>query len=79
MTFTLDSFEPHLLRCDRCGHALTVPLDPWDDPESLRMMTVEEAAAYWPELTQELHSHTMTCPGAWFGTQEEREALAAPR
>jgi hypothetical protein len=77
-TFTLDSFEPHRLRCDRCGHGLAVPLDPWDDPESLRMLTEEEAAAYWPDLAIDLHSHAMTCPGAWFGwAQEQWEEMAA--
>jgi hypothetical protein len=31
------------------------------------MLTEEEAAAYWPDLSLDLHRHTMTCPGAWFG------------
>ena len=78
--YSLDTFTPTLLRCDRCGHALPVALDPWDDPESLRMLTEDEAAAYWPELTTDLRLHGMVCPGAWFGVpQEEWEAIAAPR
>jgi hypothetical protein len=60
--YSLDTFTPTLLRCVRCGHALTVVLDPWDDPESLRMLTEDEAAAYWPDLVADLRRHGMTCP-----------------
>ena len=43
--YSLDSLHPDRLRCDRCGHALPVALDVWDDPESLRLLTEDEAAA----------------------------------
>jgi hypothetical protein len=45
---SLDSLHPDRLRCDRCGWETPVTLDPWDDPESLRLLTEDEAAAYWP-------------------------------
>jgi hypothetical protein len=35
----VDSLQPHRVRCDRCGHALPVALDVWDDPESLLLLT----------------------------------------
>ena len=55
-------------------------LDPWDDPGSLRLLTQDEAAAFWPELAADLHLHGMVCPGAWFDVpQEEPEAMPAPR
>jgi hypothetical protein len=76
---SLDSLHPDRLRCDRCGHALPVALDIWDDPESLRTLTEEEAAAYFPGLAADLRLHGMLCPGAWFATQEEWEAMVAPR
>jgi hypothetical protein len=61
--YSLDS--PHLdrLRCDRCGHALRVALDAWDDPESLPMLTEDEAATYFPDLAADLRLHGMLCPG----------------
>ncbi len=78
-TCTLDSLHPDLLRCDRCGHALPVTLDAWDDPESLRCLTEDEATAYFPRIAAELRRHGMECPRAWFATQEECEEMAAPR
>ena len=42
---SLDSLHPDRLRCDRCGHGLAVALDAWDDPDSLRPLTEDEAAA----------------------------------
>jgi hypothetical protein len=43
------------------------------------MLTETEAAAYWPDLAPDLHSHAMTCPGAWFGiTPEEWEEASTP-
>jgi hypothetical protein len=45
-------FTPSLLRYDRFGHALPVTLDPWDDPESMRLLPEDEAAAYWPDLAK---------------------------
>jgi hypothetical protein len=77
--YSLDSLHPDRLRCDRCGHALPVALDAWDDPASLRCFTEDEAAAYWPELDAELRLHGLLCPGAWFAGQEAVEAMAAPR
>ena len=76
--YSLDSLHPHRLRCDRCGHALPVALDPWDDPESLRMLTEDEAAAYGPDVAADLRLHGMLCPGAWFAGQEAAELMAAP-
>jgi hypothetical protein len=52
--YSLDSLHPARLRFDRCGHALPVALDPSDDPESLRLLTEDEAAAYWPGLAADL-------------------------
>jgi hypothetical protein len=43
--YSLDSLHPDRLRCDRCGHALPVGLDVWDDPDSLRLLTENEAVA----------------------------------
>jgi hypothetical protein len=77
--YSLDPLHPDRLRCDRCGHALPVALDPWDDPQSLRMLTEDEAAAYCPGLAADLRLHGILCPGAWFAMQEECEAIAAPR
>jgi hypothetical protein len=80
VTYTLDSLHPDRLRCDRCGHALPVALDLWDDPESRRLLTEDEAAAYRPDLAAALRLHGMVWPGAWFGVpQEEWEEMAAPR
>jgi hypothetical protein len=62
--YSLDSLHPGRLCCDRCGHALPVALDAWDDPESLRLLAEDEAAAYWPELAADLRLHGMVCPGA---------------
>jgi hypothetical protein len=77
--YSLDTFHPDRLRCDRCGHALPVTLDVWDDPTSLRMLTSEEAAAYFPGLAEDVRAHSYVCPGAWFGIpQEEWEAMAVP-
>ena len=73
------SLHPDRLRCDRCGWATSVTLDPWDDPEFLRMMTEGEAAAYWPVLAADLRLHGMLCPGAWFTDHGAAEAMAAPR
>jgi hypothetical protein len=79
-TYSIDGSHPDLLRCDQCGHALPVALDIWDDPASLCMLTEDEAAAYFPGLAADLRLHGYFCPGAWFGaTQEEWEAMAAPR
>ena len=77
--FSLDSLHPDRLCCDRCGWAAPVALDITDDPASLRCFTEDKAAAYWPELAAALRLHGMLCPGAWFATQEEWEAMAAPR
>jgi hypothetical protein len=77
--YSLDSLHPNRLRCDRCGHALPVALDPWDGPESLRLLTEDEAAASRPELTADLRPHGLLCPGAWFADQQTAEAMAAPR
>jgi hypothetical protein len=77
--YSLDSLHPDRLRCDRCGHTLPVALDAWDDPESLRCLTEDEAAAYWPDLAADLRLHGVLCPGAWFADQEAVEAMAAPR
>jgi hypothetical protein len=74
-----DSLHPDLFRRDRCGHALPVVLDAWDDPESLRLLTEDEAAAYWPGLAADLRLHGMYCPGAWLADQETAEAMAGPR
>jgi hypothetical protein len=40
-----------------------VALDPWDDPESLRVLTEDEAAAYSPDLAADLRLHGMVRPG----------------
>jgi hypothetical protein len=56
-----------------------VALDAWDDPASLRMLTEDEAAAYWPGLAAGLGLHGMWRPGAWFAGQGAAEAMAAPR
>jgi hypothetical protein len=77
--YSLGSLHPARLRCDRRGHALPVALDPWDDPESLRLLTEDEAAAYRPELAADLRLHGMLCPGAWFAGQGAAAAMAAPR
>jgi hypothetical protein len=65
--------------CDRCGRATPVTLDPWDDPESLRLLTEDEAAAYFPDVAADLHLHGMLCPGAWYADQDEAEEMATPR
>jgi hypothetical protein len=78
MTISLDPFQPDRIRCDRCGWATAVALDPWDDPESLRCLTEDEAGAYFPGAAADLRLHGHLCPGAWFGTPEEWEAMAAP-
>jgi hypothetical protein len=78
-TYSLDSLHPDRLLCDRCGHALPVALDAWDDPESLRMLTEDAAAAYWPGLAADLRLHGMLCPEAWFVAEEAAEAMAAAR
>jgi hypothetical protein len=31
-----------------------VALDAWDDPESFRLLTEDEAATYWPDLAVDL-------------------------
>jgi hypothetical protein len=72
-----DSLHPGRLRRDRRGHALPVALYAWDGPESLRMLTEGEAAAYWPDLAADLRLQGMLCPGAWFAVQEAAEAMAA--
>jgi hypothetical protein len=77
--YSLDSLHPDRLRCDRCGHALPVPLDAWDDPESLRVLTEKEAAANFPGLAADLRLHGTLCPGAWFADQGTAEAMPAPR
>jgi hypothetical protein len=77
--YSLDSLHPDRLRCDRCGHALPVALDAWDHPESLRRLTEDEVAAYFPELAADLRLHGMLCPGAWFAHPEWAERMAAPR
>jgi hypothetical protein len=77
--YSLDSLRPDRLRCDRCGHALPVALDAWDDPESIRSLTEDEAAAYWPRLAADLRLHGMCCPRAWFAGQEGAEAMGAQR
>jgi hypothetical protein len=59
------------LRRDRCGHGLPVALDALDDPESLRMLTEDEVAAYQPELAADLRLHGILCPRAWFADPEE--------
>ena len=51
----------------------------WDDPESLRVLTEDEAAAYFPDLATDLRLHGLLCPGAWFADQEGAEMMAAPR
>jgi len=51
----------------------------WDDPDSLRLLTEDEAAAYFPGLAADLRLHGMVCQGAWFADQEGAEAVAAPR
>jgi hypothetical protein len=75
--YSVESLHPDRLRCDRCGHALPVALDAWDDPESLRLLTEDEAVAYFPGLAADLRLHGMLCPGAWFATQEECESYPA--
>jgi hypothetical protein len=50
-----------------------------DYPESLRLLTEDEAAAYWPGLAADLRLHGMLCPGAWFADQQTAEATASPR
>ena len=65
MTFSLDSFQPGLLRCDLCGHALTVALDPCDEPAALRGLTEDEAAAYWLDPAAEIRLHGLVCAGVW--------------
>jgi hypothetical protein len=77
--YSLDSLHPDRLPCDHCGHALPVTLDPWDDPDSLRLLTEDEAAAYWPGLVADLRLHGMLCPGAWFADQVPVEEMATPR
>jgi hypothetical protein len=77
--YSLDSLHPDRLRCHRCGHALPVALDAWDDPGSLRLLTEDEAVAYTPGLAADLRLHGMVCPGAWFADQEGAEMVAAPR
>ena len=77
--YSLDSPHPDRLRCDRCGWAVPVTLDPWDDPEPLRLLTEDEAADYFPGLGADLRLHGMLCPGAWFAGQDEAEEMAAPR
>jgi hypothetical protein len=79
MVFSVDSPQPDRLRCDRCGHALPVALDVWDDPESLRLLTEDEAAAYFPGLAADLRLHGMLCPGMWFADQGAAEMMAAQR
>jgi hypothetical protein len=79
LTFSLDPFHPDRLRCDRCGWAVPVALDPWDDPESLRCLTEDEACAYFPGSAADLRLHGYRSAGARFGTQEEWEAMAAMR
>jgi hypothetical protein len=49
----------------------------WDGPESLRLLTEDEAAGYWPGLAADLYLHGMLCPGAWFEDQQTAEAMAA--
>ena len=51
----------------------------WDDPDSLRLLTEDEAAAYFPDLAAGLRLHGIVCPGGWFVTQEECEVIAVPR
>src|SRR5262249_21763416 len=77
VTYTLDPFHPGLRRCDRCGPARPVALDPWDDPDELRGMTEDVACDYWPGLAPGLRLHGMLCPEAWF-TDEEAAAEALP-
>jgi hypothetical protein len=76
-TFSLDPLHTDWLRCDSCGWAAPVAIDPWDDPESLRCLTEDEAASYFPGLAAELRRRSYLRPGAWFGTQEGWEAMAA--
>ena len=38
----------------------------WDDPDSLRLLTEDEAAAYFPDLAADLRLRGMLCPGARF-------------
>jgi hypothetical protein len=76
---SIDSLYSDRLTCDHCGHSLAVPLDPWDDPESLRMLTDEEAAPYWPTRALGLLAHAMACPGGWFGhTAADWEEMSTP-
>jgi hypothetical protein len=73
--YSLDSLHPDRLRRDRCGWATPVTLDPCDDPESLRGLTEDEAATYFPGAAADLRPHGMLCPGAWFADQEAAEAV----
>jgi hypothetical protein len=52
--YSLDSPHPDRLRCDLCGWAVPVTLDAWDDPEPLRLLSEDEAAAYSPELATDV-------------------------
>jgi hypothetical protein len=56
-----------------------VALDITVEPAGLRCLTEDEAVACWPDLAADLRLHGMLCPRAWFATQEEWEAMAAPR
>ena len=71
--------ELKLPACDRCGWAVPVALDLTDNPAGLRCLTEDEAVAYRPELAADRRLQGMQYPGAWFGTQQEWEAMATPR
>jgi dihydrofolate synthase/folylpolyglutamate synthase len=44
--YSLDSLHPDRLLCDRYGHALSVALDLWHDPGSLRLLEGQEETAW---------------------------------
>ena len=76
--FSLDTFHPSLLRCDRCGAAFVLPAPPLGGTpvEDLRHLTDEEIALLWPALGGPLQRHRHTCPGVWFPVETWDEMAA---
>jgi hypothetical protein len=79
-TFSLDSFHPDTLRCDKCGHGFTLPGRPAGGTalKVLRCLTVDEVALAPPGLAADVQRHAYTCLRAWFPV-ETWDAMTAAR
>lgn len=73
-------------RTEQIGWATPVTPGPWDDPESRRCLTEDEAAAYWPGLPAALRpAEALGVPVEQFAegvedpAEEEPAATEEPR